>query len=133
VRTSLSNEKFTHFLPLYFGIEKEKTIFLVERSIGLICKGSTRKFEPSQILEVLPKMILTLIVDITGEALHHSYKSIRMIMYAHRLFTLLLDKYPSLRDVLDERLQKFIEEPESRIKEVTPSIGDLLVYVTVSK
>jgi hypothetical protein len=29
VRHSLSNEKLTHFLPMYFGVEKEKTIFLV--------------------------------------------------------------------------------------------------------
>ena len=133
VRTSLSNEKFTHFLPLFFGIEKEKTIFLAEHAIGLLWKGSTRKFEPSQILEVLPKMILTLVVDITNEALHHSYKSIRMIIYVHRLFTLLLDKYPQLRDVMDEKIKVFIEKPECRIKEVTTNIGDLLVFLTVSK
>lgn len=133
VRKSLSNEKFTHFLPLYFGLEKEKTIFFAEHALGLICKGSSRKFEKGQILEVLPKMILTLIVDITSESLHHSYKSIRMLMYAHRLFTLLLEKYPELNEVIDEKLRKFIEEPESRIKDVTPNIGDLLVFLTVSQ
>jgi len=133
VRTSLSNEKFTHFLPLYFGIEKEKTIFLAEHAIGLICKGSTRKFEPSQVIEVLPKMLLTLVVDMTNESLHHSYKSIKMMMYTHRLFTMFLEKYPELKKVIDEKLKIFIENPESRIKDVTPNIGDLLVYLTVSE
>jgi ubiquitin-protein ligase len=133
VRHSLSNEKFTHFLPLYFGLEKDKTIFLAEHAIGLICKGSTRKFEPSQVMEVMPKMILTLIVDMTNEALHHSYKSIRMIVYAHRLFTLFLEKYPELKKEIDEKIKIFIENSESRHKDVTPSIGDLLVYLTVSE
>lgn len=133
VRTSLSNEKFTHFLPLYFGIEKEKTIFLAEHALGLICKGSTRKFEPNQVLEVLPKMLLTLVVDMTNEALHHSYKSIRMLMYVHRLLTLFLEKYPQLNDTIDEKLQKFIDSPEKRIKDETPNIGELLVLLTVSQ
>ena len=118
---------------MYFGLEKEKTIFFAEHAIGLICKGSTKKFQPEQVLEVMPKMILTLVVDITNESIHHSYKSIRMIVYAHRLFTLLLEKYPSLYTIIDERLRRFIEEPESRVKNVTPSIGDLIVLLTVSK
>lgn len=56
-----------------------------------------------------------------------------MIIYVHRLFTLLLDKYPQLRDVMDEKIKVFIEKPECRIKEVTTNIGDLLVFLTVSK
>ena len=59
VRTSLSKEKFIHFDPKNFGIEKEKTIFLAEHAIGLLWKGSTWKFEQSQILLILTKMILT--------------------------------------------------------------------------
>jgi ubiquitin-protein ligase len=133
VRTSLSNEKFTHFLPLYFGIEKDKTIFLVEHALGLICKGSTKKFDPCQILEVFPKMLLTFVVNMTTESFHHSYKSIRMLIYILRMFNLLLEKYPQLREVIDGRLQKFIEKPETRIKDETANIGDLLVLLCVSE
>jgi len=46
LRTSLSNEKFTHFLPLYFGIEKEWTIHLVKKALSMISTGSTKKFNP---------------------------------------------------------------------------------------
>ena len=132
VRISLSNEKFTHFLPLYFGVEKEKTMFIAEHSISFICKDSTKKFEPSQVLEVLPKMMLTLAVDMTNEALHHSYKSIRMFIYIFRLFKLFIEKYPELKVTIDETLEKFIKNPESRIKEETPNIGDLLVLLPFS-
>jgi len=47
LRTSLSNEKFTHFLPLFFGIEKERTIHLVKKSLAMISTGNTKKFNPS--------------------------------------------------------------------------------------
>jgi len=47
LRTSLSNEKFTHFLPLYFGVEKEWTIYLVKKALSMISTGSTKKFSPS--------------------------------------------------------------------------------------
>ncbi len=41
LRTSLSNEKFTHFLPLYFGTDKDRTIHLVKKSLSMISTGST--------------------------------------------------------------------------------------------
>lgn len=74
VRTSLSNERFTHWLPLYFGekdiievkkkelVDKEKNewkdikeiiktedrlVTLLKKSLSFICTGSTRKpFKP---------------------------------------------------------------------------------------
>ncbi|CAI2362392.1 unnamed protein product [Moneuplotes crassus] len=133
VRHSLSNEKFTHFLPLYFGIQMDKTIFLVEHAISFICKGSTKKFASSQVLEVLTKMFKTLIVDMTNESLHHSYKSIRMLIYIHRLMMIFIEKYPEISETIDQCLAKFIDHPECRIKDETPDIGELLVYLTISK
>jgi len=78
-------------------------------------------------------MLLTLVVDMTNESLHHSYKSIRMFIYVHRLLLLFIEKYPEIRNELDLRLQKFINELEYRIQDINPSIGDLLVYLTVSQ
>jgi len=85
------------------------------------------------VLEVLPKMLLTLVVDMTNESLHHSYKSIRMFIYIHRLLILFLEKYPELKTTINEKIERFIEKPELRIKDETPNIGDLLVFLTVSE
>ena len=88
VRHSLSNEKFTHWLPLYFGEKdvyevkrtvmdqgkkelktiqidcRERLLHLLKKSIGYICSGSTRKpFKSSMILEVIPKLIITHVAD----------------------------------------------------------------------
>lgn len=133
LRTSLSNEKFTHFLPLYFGVEKEKTIYLVKKALSMISTGSTKKFNSNQILEILPKMFLTLMVDITGESVYHSNKAIKMMIYIHRLLNLLLDEFPDQRVKLEAVVENFIKDKGSRIKDKTPNLGELLIYLAFTE
>lgn len=45
VRKSMENFKFTHWFPLYVGDSKERTLYLVRKSLSMICTGSTKKFE----------------------------------------------------------------------------------------
>ena len=132
LRTSLSGEKFTHFLPLYFGVEKEKTVYLVKKALSMISTGSTRKFNPTQILEILPKMFLTLMVDITGESVYHSNKAVKMMIYIHRLINLMLDEYPDQRTKVEAVVQNFIKDKGQRIKDKTPNIGELLIYLSLT-
>lgn len=133
LRTSLSNEKFTHFLPLYFGTEKERTIHLVKKSLSMISTGSTRKFDPKQVIEILPKAFLTLMVDITGESIYHSNKAIKMMIYIHRLTLLFLELYPEQQTEIDRRIESFIKDKANRIKDKTPNIGELLIYLTLTE
>lgn len=90
VRHSLSNEKFTHWLPLYFGEKdvfeakqqaydavnkksitqsvsidcKDRFVHLLKKSLSFICSGSTKKdFKASMVMEVMPKIIITHIAD----------------------------------------------------------------------
>ena len=60
VRHSLDNASFTHWLPIYFG-QKTDTLkymapsaikYLAEKAISMICKGSTKKFDPKFVLEI---------------------------------------------------------------------------------
>jgi hypothetical protein len=139
VRHSLSNEKFTHWLPLYFGekdiIEtkrrvpvsgtknyenktiqincKERLIHLLKKSITYICAGSTRKeFTPKMILEVMPKIIVTHIAELIQEFRHVSILAIRRLLNFIRLFRLLLELYPEVESNIDHRIRTFIEEPD---------------------
>lgn len=133
LRTSLSNEKFTHFLPLFFGIEKDRTIHLLKKSLSMISTGSTKKFSPTQILEILPKAFLTLMVDITGESIYHSNKAIKMMIYIHRLTLMLLELYPEQRKVIDTLIENFIKDKSLRVKEKTQNLGELLIYLTLTE
>ena len=100
VRESTDNIAFTHWLPLYFGNIKEnnesrkQVIFLAKHALSMICTGTTKRFTESQILEVMPKVILALILNIMQQKEHSSLKAIRMLTHLHRLFLLLLDEFP---------------------------------------
>ena len=91
VRHSLSNERFSHWLPLYFGekdeFEEKRKVYdhetkkweqkpvninlrerftkLLQKSMCFISTGSTRKpFKPAMIIEMMPKLIITHVADL---------------------------------------------------------------------
>ncbi len=158
VRHSLSNEKFTHWLPLFFGekdvIEakrkvydaetgkwvnkqiqincKERSIHLLKKSLCYICAGSTRKpFKPSMVLEVMPKIILTHVAELIQEFRHVSILAIRRLLNFIRLFVLLLELYPEVEGEMCKQIEAFLSSPEKRHKDHCSSLGDLLAMVTV--
>ena len=99
----------------------------------MISTGSTKKFSPTQILEILPKAFLTLMVDITGESIYHSNKAIKMMIYIHRLTLMLLELYPEQRKVIDTLIENFIKDKSLRVKEKTQNLGELLIYLTLTE
>ena len=46
------------------------------------------------VLQVLPKLLVTLAVDFMQEALHTSLAALRVFLYFLRLFALLLARHP---------------------------------------
>lgn len=50
-----------------------------------------------------------------------------------RLFHLLIELYPEVGKDIDSRIEQFIKDPAMRHKDKTPSLGDLLSYVSVSQ
>lgn len=63
INWSSQNEKFTHWLPLYFGKKDnpEKFYKFLTHALSMIITNSTDNFKPEYILEVLPKIMVTLI------------------------------------------------------------------------
>lgn len=76
VRHSLSNEKFTHWLPIYLGDNYDKYLYLTKKAFSMICTGSTKKFNEKQVLEVMPKIIITLVAELMNETSHTSLKAL---------------------------------------------------------
>lgn len=159
VRISIANERFTHWLPLYFGEKKpyevkkqvydpetqkyktevrtidpyERFLKLLEHAICYMTKGSTRKdFEHSMVLEIIPKLIITHMVEIVNESKHCSIVAIRRLINFYRIFTMLIEICPSVRKKINKQLEQFITEPAKRVKDFTPSLGDLLSFIVVS-
>jgi len=160
VRTSASNERFTHWLPLFFGERQiyerktqvynekeelyenkvesidpfERNIKLLRKSICFITQGSTKKdFKPEMVIEVLPKLIITHLVDLVDAKKSISIVAIRRLFSFFRLFRLLMALHPEVEKTIDADLEKFVNSPDLRIKDHFPSLGDLLTYSIISK
>ena len=60
------NVYYTHWLPLYFGVtdNKERVLHLCEHAISMIMTNQTKRFKPEHILEVFPKITLTIVFQI---------------------------------------------------------------------
>jgi hypothetical protein len=85
------------------------------------------------ILEMMPKLIITHIADLTQEMRHISILAIRRLMNFIRLFNLLIELYPEVGTEIDAKIEAFIKDPASRHKDKMSSLGDLLSCVSVSK
>jgi len=81
IRFSADNEKFTHWLPLYFGAtdNKEKVLFLGQKALSFIMTSNTKRFSEAFVLEVFPKIIMTTFYLIMDQKRHPSIRYIRVL------------------------------------------------------
>ena len=132
VRVSFNGEHFTHWFPLYFGVNKDKVINSLKKAISMIAKGNTKEFSPKLVLNVMPKFFNYICVNIIGEKVHNSSRAIEILIYVYRSMLLLEEAFPEIRNEANKIIDEFIKNPEQRIKEKTPSLGDLLVMLSLS-
>ena len=100
VRDSSNNEHFSYWLPLLFGTQKDKILHLGKKSISMICSGNTKRFNEKMILDLFPKLFVTLSVQIMGEKRHPSIRIFRIMFHVHYLYLTFLEENPSLYDDL---------------------------------
>jgi ubiquitin-conjugating enzyme E2 D/E len=160
IRRSIAGEKFTHWLPLYFGesepftktsqiynekkkeyenrVEKinpkERAIHLLKKSMSFLTMKNTRKpFTAEMVVEVMPKLMITHLVNmVEGERTHISIQAIRRFFNFVRLFRLLIELQPEAEKIIDQKIKTFIDEPEKRVKDHCSSLGDMLSFAIVS-
>lgn len=95
-------------------------------------KNVKKPISPESILQFFPKLITTHIVDLCKENRFTSIVSIRRLFNFMRLFFMCIEKFPEIGNLMDAKLKEFIEDPEKRVKEFQPNLGDLLVYSLMS-
>ena len=133
VRSSINGTRFTHWFPIYFGVNKDQFIKLATRAISMMCVNNTRKFDPVQIFKIAPKILNGLIVDIMSEKTNTSNKSLKMMVWLYRSLRMLIDEYPIVEEMFDEKISQFMTDHSNRLKENCNSLGDLLCYVIFSR
>ena len=132
LRVSFNGEHFTHWFPLYFGEKKDKFLNSVTKALSMIAKGNTKEFKTDLILKVMPKFFNYVCLNILSEKVHNSSRAIQILIYIFRILILLAKEYPEFKNETNKNIEKFIKDPNERVKDKTPSLGDLLVMLTVS-
>lgn len=96
----------------------------------MIITNSTDNFKPEQILEVFPKIIITLIYYIMDEKKHASIRILRILCHVHSCFLFLLEKHPELEAGITRSIDNFISKEEYRIKDNQPNLGCILALLS---
>jgi len=98
----------------------------------MLAKGNTREFKSELILKVMPKFFNYICLNIMSEKVHNSSRAIEILLYIFRILIMLAQEYPEFKAEANKNLEDFMKDPEKRIKEKTPSLGDLLVMLSIS-
>ena len=151
IRTDLNQQRFTHWLPLYFGetekfdiVTKEydeeteemagitKSVDTFERfekhinqTMSFLTCGSTRKtFNGVQARTFMLKLIGTHVVDMMKENKHISIVAIRRLFNFIRLFLYFMKKDPSIEKEMNALVNAFINDPATRHKDTCKNMLD---------
>jgi hypothetical protein len=84
------------------------------------------------VLKVLPVLMNTFIVIFMNGSMHESINALSIYTQIYRLLIAFCEKYPQIRTEADTRVHNFINHPESRIKNVIPSMGELIPLLGIS-
>jgi ubiquitin-protein ligase len=100
------NERITHWIPVYFGEGDNEGKFLkfMTKSFSMIMTGSTRNFKKEFVLEVLPKLIITIAYYIMDEKKYPSIRNIRLLTHIHSIFLFCIKQFPELGDSIKQSL-----------------------------
>ncbi|KAJ3046112.1 Ubiquitin-conjugating enzyme E2 2 [Rhizophlyctis rosea] len=134
VRRTVWNAPFTDWLPVYISEDHfrrglpDAQAFMVKMSSH---RGS-KVFAPDMVLEVIPKMMNTLIVLLCDHGMAVSARAVECYFLLHRLLMGFFDVYPILRTKIETQVATFIRSENNRTKEAMPSLGDFLPLLSFS-
>ncbi|KAK6504829.1 hypothetical protein TWF481_006766 [Arthrobotrys musiformis] len=135
VRRTTWNKEFKSWCPMYLTEEHFKRALpdIKEFMVEMCPEYGTRLFQPRMVLDVIPKMMNTLVVLLMDNGEKISSKAIEGYFLLHRLFRAMLGEYPHLQREVDERIRRVKESEECRTKSALPNFGNFLPLLSVSE
>jgi ubiquitin-protein ligase/stress response protein SCP2 len=136
VRTTIWGEKFTTWLPVFLSpAHFLRARPLIEKVLlKLSPHWRTSRFDPKMTLEIVPKLLNTLIVLISDKGVHASETALEGYCMLHRLLVAMVEYYPGLQAEVRKRVENFILSERARVKGGDggcPSLGDFLPLLSV--
>ena len=131
VRRSVWNEQFRAWLPLYITHDHfQRALPHLKRAL-LDLSPQYRHFEPAVVLDVLPRIMNTMVVMLADGGIANSDSAVHGYCQIHRLLIALMDHYPELQHEVNSRFNNFIRSADYRTKRRCPSLGHMLPLLSV--
>ena len=96
-------------------------------------------FQPLMVLDVLPRLMNHMVVALMKEdtnsgiiPLHASEKALLGYCTYHHILLNLVNEFPEIQTKIDTLLEEFLKHDSRRVKKVTPDLGELLVWLSIS-
>jgi len=102
---------------------------VIPKSLG---RPEDSEFAPQMVMEVIPKLMNSQVVMLTNGQLWRSQKALEGYFAYHHLLLHCLRAYPKLRTSMEAKLESFLKDPDARVKERVPNLGEFLCYISVS-
>ena len=115
-----------HFASARVSVEESLT-----RLAPLVGLAGSHCFNPLTVLEVLPRLMKTMIVLLVDNGIDDVDSALRGYCMIHRLFIALVQHYPQLQTEIFKRLQLFLTQPSKRNKKECPDLGNLMPLLSV--
>lgn len=129
IRKSVWKEPFTHFLPVYIN-EEHSNISLFKDCISEIYE--VKEFDAIYAANVMIKLLNTQVVNIMSGKMHNSIKALEGYFYFHRWLIWIVSEYPEIQKIIDDKIEKFIENENERNKKNVVIIGEFIALLSVS-
>jgi ubiquitin-protein ligase len=138
IRRSSTNKEFKYWIPVLITSAQWKDVHdLFFKCIFDVSKelGYDKKSKAEAVIKVCSSLMNTLVVEIMNNKgnLSANDKFINGYFSIYRLLIACAGEDASISDWANDQLKKFITNPASRVKAVTPNLGEVVVYPVVSK
>jgi len=91
-----------------------------------------KEFKPILVFEVLPKIMNSMVVNVSKHKLHASVKALEGYIAFHRLIIYFVQFYPELLEHANTIVRNFIAAGDNRTKQKVPDLGVFLTYLAIT-
>ena len=154
---SVWNEEFRFWLPIKINnnhvnksrkiIEQEiADIYFSQKNVNYLQKERLKlnkelfkdsyknnKFKPKYMLDIISKMLSSMVVDMMKDNVHASVKALNGFCEFHYLLLQFMEWYPEMIEIADQKIEFFITNFKEVNKINYHSLGEFIILLLVSK
>lgn len=125
---------FNHWIPLYINenhfLSVKETLFSL---ISELTVSKNKKFDPTQILNLIPPILVKTAIHFLKGEVHQSYAAIDAYCQYQYLLTKMIHMFPEIQKEIDSQVNRFMSSKDNRQKREAGDLGEFMIKTSLSK